>query len=75
MLEKALALGTVVLALTIEDRERLFWALDDARADALAELRAVLLQEHKRCERQGLVQKDRELAAATGQTAIDGRSP
>ena len=31
VLEKALALGTVVLALTIEDRERLLWALDDAR--------------------------------------------
>jgi hypothetical protein len=43
--------------------------------DALAELRAVLLQEHKGRERQGLAQKDRELAAATGQTAIDGRSP
>ena len=39
VLEKALALGTVVLALTIEDRERLLWALDDARTDALAELR------------------------------------
>ena len=38
---RALGLGTVVLALTIEDRERLLWALDDARTDALAELRAV----------------------------------
>jgi hypothetical protein len=47
VLEKALALGTVVLALTIEDRERLLWALDDARTDALAELRGVLLLEHE----------------------------
>ena len=55
VLEKALAFGTVVLALTIEDRERLLWALDDARTDALAELRAVLLQEHEGRVREGLV--------------------
>ena len=55
LLEKALGLGTVVLALTIEDRERLLWALDDARTDALAELRAVLLQEHEGRVRDGLV--------------------
>jgi hypothetical protein len=55
VLEKALALGTVVVALTIQDRERLLWALDDARADALAELRAVLLQEHEARVRDGLV--------------------
>ena len=55
ILEKALALGTVVLALTIEDRERLLRALDDARTDALAELRAVLLQEHEGRARDGLV--------------------
>ena len=55
VLEKALALGTVVLALTIEDRERLLWALDDARTDALAELRAVLVQEHEGRVRDGLV--------------------
>ena len=55
VLEKALALGTVVLALTIEDRERLLWALDDARIDALAELRAVLVQEHEGRVRDGLV--------------------
>ena len=55
MLEKTLALGTVVLALTIDDRERLLWALDDARTDALAELRAVLLQEHEGRVRDGLV--------------------
>jgi hypothetical protein len=55
MLEKALALGTVVLALTIEDRERILWALDDARTDALAELRGVLLKEHEGRVRDGLV--------------------
>jgi hypothetical protein len=55
LLEKALAFGTVVLALTIEDRERLLWALDDARTDALAELRAVLLKEHEGRVRDGLV--------------------
>ncbi len=53
--EKALALGTGVLALTIDDRERLLWALDDARTDALAELRAVLLLEHEGRVREGLV--------------------
>ena len=34
MLEKVLAFGTVVVALTIEDRERLLRALDDVRTDA-----------------------------------------
>jgi hypothetical protein len=42
-LEKSLALETGVVALTIEDRERILWALDDARTEALAELRRVLL--------------------------------
>ena len=55
VLEKALAFGTVVLALRIEDRERRLWALDDARTDALAELRAVLLKEHEGRVRDGLV--------------------
>ena len=41
------ALGAVVLALTIDDRERILLALDDVRADALAELRRVLLREHE----------------------------
>jgi hypothetical protein len=43
------------LALTIEDRERILWALDDARTDALVELRAVLLNEHEGRMRDGLV--------------------
>ena len=41
-LEKALALDSEVVALTIEDRERILWALDDVRTEALAELRGVL---------------------------------
>ena len=55
MLEKGLALGTVVLALTIEDRERLLRTLDDPSTTALAELRAVLLREHEWRVRVGLV--------------------
>jgi len=53
-LEKALALNSEVVALTIEDRERILWAFDDVRADALAELRGVLLQEHEWRVREGL---------------------
>jgi hypothetical protein len=53
LLEKALGLGTVVLALMIEHRERLLWALDVPRT--LAERRAVLLQEHEGRVRDGLV--------------------
>jgi len=44
--EKSLALDNEVVALTVEDRERILWALDDVRTDALAELCGVLLQEH-----------------------------
>jgi hypothetical protein len=55
VLEKALALEAEVVALTIEDRERLLRVLDDARTDALADLRAVLLQEHEGRARDGLV--------------------
>ena len=55
VLEKALAFETEVVALTIADRERVLWALDDARTDALTELRAVLLQEYERRQREGLV--------------------
>ena len=54
-LEKALALDSDVIALTIDDRERILWALDDVRTDALAELRGVLLQEHAWRAREGLV--------------------
>jgi hypothetical protein len=54
-LEKALALDSEVVALTIEDREGILWALDDVRTDALAELRAVLLQEDEWRGREGFV--------------------
>ena len=47
LLEKSLAFETGVVALTIEDRERLLSALDDARTDALVELRGVLLAEQE----------------------------
>ena len=53
LLEKSLAFETGVVALTIEDRERILWAHDDARTDALAELRAVLLNEHEGRVRNG----------------------
>ena len=39
VLEKALAFDTELVALTIADRERVLGVLDDARTDALAELR------------------------------------
>ena len=55
VLEKALELGTVVLALSIDDRMRLLWALDDPQTRALAELRATLLLEHEGRVREGLV--------------------
>lgn len=53
-LERSLALEAEVVALTIEDRERILSALDDVRTDALAELRGVLLQEHEWRSREGL---------------------
>ena len=34
------------MALTIDERERILWALDDAHTRALTELRGVLLEEH-----------------------------
>ena len=54
-LQKALALDSEVVALTIDDRERILWALDDVRTEALAELRGVLLQEHEWRTKEGLV--------------------
>jgi hypothetical protein len=55
VLEKALELGTVVLALTVPDREQIIRALDDPQTTALAELRATLLLEHEWRGREGLV--------------------
>jgi hypothetical protein len=55
ILDNALERETVVLALTIDDRERILRALDDRQTDALAELRGVLLTEHEWRRREGLV--------------------
>jgi len=52
LLERSLAMEAEIVALTIEDRERILWALDDVRTDALIELRGVLLQEQR--AREGL---------------------
>ena len=54
LLEKSLAFETGVVALTIDDRERLLSALDDARTDALVELRGVLLAEQEWRSLEGL---------------------
>ncbi len=54
LLEQAVEREVVVLALTIEDRERILRALDDPPA-GLAELRGVLLVEHDWRVREGLV--------------------
>ncbi len=54
-LERGLALGTRVVALTVTDRESILRALDEAPTDGLAELRAVLLREHEWRVREGLV--------------------
>jgi hypothetical protein len=40
-LARSLAFEAEVVALTIEDREPILWALEDVRTDALAELRGV----------------------------------
>ena len=53
-LVKGYVAQTRVLALTIEDREAILRALDDP-PDGLAELRGVLLREHERRMREGLV--------------------
>ena len=55
MLRNGIDRETVVLALTIDDRERILRALDDRQTDALAELRGVLLTEHEWRRREGLV--------------------
>ena len=53
-LERSLGLEAGVVALTVEDRERILWALDDARTDSLAELRGILLEEQEWRQRDGL---------------------
>jgi len=54
LLQKSRAFETGVVALTIEDRERILSALDDARTDALAELRRILVSEQEWRAREGL---------------------
>ena len=66
VLEKAIELGTVIVALSIEDRERILRALEDAPTDALAELRAVLLREHEWRVRVGLAKPDFETTLSGG---------
>ena len=46
-----------VFALDIPEREAMIWALDEPPTKALAELRAVLLEEHVGRKRDGLVQR------------------
>jgi hypothetical protein len=55
VLERALEVETVVLALSIEDRERILRALEEC-PDSLGDLRAVLLQEHVWRVREGIVE-------------------
>jgi hypothetical protein len=54
LLEYALDREIAVVALTIDDRERILRALDDPPA-GLEELRGVLLREHEWRVREGLV--------------------
>lgn len=53
-LRRALETEVKILALTIDDRERILRALGDP-PDGLAELRGVLLREHEWRVREGLV--------------------
>jgi len=54
-LDHALLMETMVLALTVVDREAILRALDDPPSDELSELRGVLLREHEWRVREGLV--------------------
>jgi hypothetical protein len=54
LLHAALERKTAIIALTIEDRERILRALDDP-PESLAELRGVLMREHEWRVRERLV--------------------
>ena len=54
-LEDDVAADRPDVALTILEREAMIWALDDPPTKALAELRAVLLEEHVGRKRDGLI--------------------
>ena len=62
-LETAYGRGARILALEIHERETLLRALDEPPSAALAELRAVLLQEHVVRVRDGLAQTTGPTAA------------
>lgn len=53
-LERAIADEVRILALTVNDRESMIWALAGTNTDGLCELRAVLLREHEWRTREGL---------------------
>ena len=53
LLRVAVERGTLIVALTVEDRERILRALEDC-PDGLAELRGVLAAEHEWRVREGL---------------------
>jgi hypothetical protein len=55
VLEKALRLGITIVALSVDDRERILRALDAPPSDFLAELRGVLIVEHEWRVDEGLV--------------------
>jgi hypothetical protein len=55
VLMNAIRRETVIVALSISDREQIFRALDDPQTTALAELRATLFLEHEWRVREGLV--------------------
>jgi hypothetical protein len=55
LLERHLNRGAVIVGLSISDRERLLIALQDPPGGPLAELRGILLEEHRGRVRDGLV--------------------
>ncbi|MDQ3382020.1 MAG: hypothetical protein M3546_17215 [Actinomycetota bacterium] len=79
LFERALGTEVKILALTIEDRERILRALDDPPV-GLAELRGVLLREHTWRVREGsssrrwagLFARDKRHRLATRQLSIGG---
>jgi hypothetical protein len=61
VLEKALRLGITIVALSVDDRERILRALDHPPSDFLAELRGVRIVEHEWRVDEGLVWSPDEL--------------
>jgi hypothetical protein len=71
VLEKALEPGTVIVALSIVDRERILLALDDPQTTPLAELRRHLLREREWRVREGRRQRSLLPIAGPDVTTID----